>query len=108
MFLSRNSYLNTQSEVNTSRRSSTVNPNLAGNRRKTAFRPPPEKREMSENVKKIARRLFYKVKLYNMLERAKRQVKTHVFLLISLKILILQIGRTGKSCIQSINQNTEQ
>jgi len=86
MFLPRNSYLNTlitqTSEGGTSRRSSSViNPNAVFNRRKTAYKPQPEKREFSEHVKKIARRVFYKVKLYNMLERAKRQVKTHVLLL---------------------------
>jgi len=77
MFLPRNSYLNAQSETSTSRRASMLSPSPASLKRKT-LKPPPEKREMSEHVKKVARRLFYKVKLYNMLERAKRQVRTHV------------------------------
>ncbi len=78
MFLPRSSYLTTGSETNTSRRASMLSPSPSSIKRKT-LKPQPEKREMSEHVKKVARRLFYKVKLYNMLERAKRQVRTHVY-----------------------------
>ena len=77
MFLPRNSYLNTQSEASSSRRASMLSPSPSSIKRKT-LKLQPEKREIPEHVKKVARRLFYKVKLYNMLERAKRQVRTHV------------------------------